>query len=149
MSELLKKIIWLLFSLALLVLIAAFAWQKGWLKTDFLAYAGLDSDNIRFPAFLHVQKKEKIKLNGLPFNEEDLSKLGQDGLSQVKILAQRAKTAGEKAQDFWSEAVRVDESQQQTVSDKAFEYGRYLYCQQIVEEYEQKTATPSATTPAP
>lgn len=143
MLTLFKKTIWIILTLALLALFSAYAYQRNWLKTDVLAYLGLKSNQIEFPAFLGVEKKptETQPVD----NDEDLEKLGVEGISQIKILGDRAKESGEKAQDFFSEAIKVDEDSQESVSDKAFEYGRYIYCQQVVKEYEAKEASPSTT----
>jgi hypothetical protein len=67
----------------------------------------------------------------------DLEKLGNDGLNQVQILASQAKDAGSVAQEFVQEVVKVDENKDKNLSEKAFEYGRYIYCQEVVKQYEE------------
>lgn len=66
----------------------------------------------------------------------DLEKLSADGLSQIQILGERAKHAGGITQTFVTQAVKVDEGQDKNLSEKAFEYGRYVYCQEVVKQYE-------------
>ncbi len=68
--------------------------------------------------------------------DRDLEKLGEDGLRQVNVLADKAKEAGSVAQEFVQEVVKIDENKDQNLSEKAFEYGRYIYCQEVVKQYE-------------
>lgn len=80
--------------------------------------------------------------SSLPFtlpwqNEQDLEHLGQNSLAQIKILADKAKEAGGVAQGFVEEVVQEDKSDQRNVSEKAFDYGKYIYCQEVVRQYEQ------------
>lgn len=67
----------------------------------------------------------------------DLEKLGEEGLMQVQTLADKAKEAGGVAQDFVKEVVKVDENKDKNLSEKAFEYGRYIYCQEVVKQYDE------------
>jgi len=89
-------------------------------------------------------KEKEIKIDEVKVEQKDLEKLGADGLSQIQILANKAKEAGGVAQDFVEEAVKVDESSDKNISEKAFEYGRYIYCQEVVKQYE---ASSSAANP--
>lgn len=44
-----------------------------------------------------------------------------------------------------SELVAVDEDKSKNLPQKAFEYGRYQYCQQVVREYEQLYSSESTS----
>jgi len=33
--------------------------------------------------------------------------------------------------------VKVDENKDKNLSEKAFEYGRYIYCQEVVKQYDE------------
>jgi hypothetical protein len=81
-------------------------------------------------------KEQEIQLDGIKVEQKDLEKLGKDGLAQVQILAEKAKEAGAVAQDFVEDVVQVDENSDKNISEKAFEYGRYIYCQEVVKQYE-------------
>lgn len=81
-------------------------------------------------------KEQEIQLDGIKVEQKDLEKLGKDGLAQVQILAEKAKEAGTVAQDFVEDVVQVDENFDKNISKKAFEYGRYIYCQEVVKQYE-------------
>lgn len=89
-------------------------------------------------------KEKEIKLDEVKVEPKDLEKLGADGLSQIQILANKAKEAGGVAQDFVEDVVKVDKSSDKNISEKAFDYGRYIYCQEVVKQYE---ASKSATNP--
>lgn len=89
-------------------------------------------------------KEKEIKIDEVKVEQKDLEKLGADGLSQIQILADKAKEAGGVAQDFVEDVVKVDESSDKNISEKAFDYGRYIYCQEVVKQYE---ASESATNP--
>lgn len=89
-------------------------------------------------------KEKEIKINDVKVEQKDLEKLGTDGLSQIQVLADKAKEAGGVAQDFVEDVVKVDESSDKNISEKAFDYGRYIYCQEVVKQYE---ASKSATSP--
>jgi hypothetical protein len=73
-------------------------------------------------------------------NAEDLKNLGQDGLEEIKILSEKAKVAGGVAQEFAQDAIKVKENDDKSISDKAFEYGRYIYCQEVVKQYEASSS---------
>ena len=51
-----------------------------------------------------------------------------------------------KTQTFLGQAVQVDQESEKNLSEKAFDYGRYLYCQQVVQSYENGQASESAST---
>ena len=89
-------------------------------------------------------KEKEIKIDDVKVEQKDLEKLGADGLTQIQILAGKAKEAGGVAQDFVEDVVKVDESSDKNISEKAFDYGRYIYCQEVVKQYE---ASQSSTNP--
>ena len=89
-------------------------------------------------------KEKEIKIDEVKVEQKDLEKLGTDGLTQIQILADKAKEAGGVAQDFVEDVVKVDESSDKNISEKAFDYGRYIYCQEVVKQYE---ASQSSTNP--
>ena len=76
------------------------------------------------------------------FNQEEakegISTLTENAGEQIKHLSEKALEAGEITQSFIEEAVQTDEEGEKNISEKAFEYGRYVYCQQVVEDWENK-----------
>ncbi len=128
------RLLRILLFIVIIVAIYGFAQAKGWLPASFPQLPKL-------PWPSKNQENDLAKQN-IRFRQEDLEKLGADGLEQVKILAERAKVAGNVAQEFAHQAIKKDEQSEQNISEKAFEYGRYIYCQEVVKQYE---ATASKT----
>jgi hypothetical protein len=85
--------------------------------------------------------QKDIKIDDIKVSQNDLEKLGENGLSQVKILAEKAKEAGGVAQGFVQEAIKEDKGSDKNISEKAFEYGKYIYCQEVVKQYEASSST--------
>ncbi len=85
--------------------------------------------------------QQDIKLDNIKISQKDFEKLGENGLSQVKILAEKAKEAGSVAQGFVQEVVKEDKDSDKNISEKAFEYGKYIYCQEVVKQYEASSST--------
>jgi len=69
--------------------------------------------------------------------QDDVDLITQDVGEQTKILGERAKKTGEHIQQVLGESVKVNEAENdQALHEKAFDYGRYIYCKQVVEEYD-------------
>jgi predicted membrane metal-binding protein len=141
MLRILGKILWGLFLIAAIIAGFAFAFRKNWLKVDLLHYVGLDSNKI-------MQPSGKINPEGFQFSvkSEDWQNLGEDGVAQAKVFANNAMETAKKTQTFLGQAVQVDQESEKNLSEKAFDYGRYLYCQQVVQSYENGQASESAST---
>lgn len=80
-------------------------------------------------------------LANTPFKNLDYQKfnfLQQENLEQTKVLTDRAKETGEHVQQILGDKVEVDEEQaEKPFHEKTIEYGRYLYCKQVVEDWEK------------
>ncbi len=64
--------------------------------------------------------------------------LDQKNLDQTKILSDRAKETSGHMQNVLGDTVEVDEQKQnKPLHEKTMEYARYLYCKQVVEDWEQ------------
>jgi hypothetical protein len=57
-------------------------------------------------------------------------------VQQIKTLSEKAASAGAVTQSFVQEAIQVDSEDESNLSQKAFNYGRYIYCKEVVKEYE-------------
>ncbi len=65
--------------------------------------------------------------------------LQQENLEQTKVLTDRAKETGEHVQQILGDQVEVDEDQaKKPLHEKTIEYARYLYCKQVVEDWENE-----------
>lgn len=81
-------------------------------------------------------------LKKLPFNKQDednnWQKIGSDIQNQTKILSERAKETSSHVQQILGTNIEVNEQEKQPIHQKTFDYGRYLYCKAVVEEWEEK-----------
>jgi hypothetical protein len=134
MIKLLVKTIKLLIFILILLALSIFAYQKGWLKQHPLQaqIEKFEAGEVKNWKDLLDSFKNKEKLN-LQLNE-----LSTDAGEQIKISSQKALEAGKVAQDFVSESIQTDDSAEKKLSEKAFEYGQYIYCKAVVEDWEQK-----------
>ncbi len=56
---------------------------------------------------------------------------------ELKTLTERGKVAVEEAQKVLGKAIEVDENSDKAAHEKALEYGKYVYCKQVVEDWEK------------
>jgi hypothetical protein len=91
----------------------------------------------------------------LPLTDQDgLNRFTQTATTELQTLAERAQEVGGHAQNVLGSAIqRSDDgtlenplenaiqpaTNQVPIHERALEYGRYLYCQEVVKEYELKT----------
>lgn len=136
----LRKLLTIVVAVTLTIFAYKFAKNKGWLNNQIFSKI---EESLPNSITLPWKKDEKLELDQINFSQEDLQNLGENGLTQVKVLAEKAKEAGSIAQEFVQEAVKVDENSEKNISEKAFEYGKYIYCQEVVKQYE---ASHSSTT---
>jgi ABC-type transporter Mla subunit MlaD len=101
-----------------------------------------------------AQVRDQIAQNSAVLGEmteqipREFSKIDQESLSEQGVeLWGRGQQVTRQIQDVFSNAVQPlpNEGAQTTLTDRALDYGRYLYCQQVVETYETKRATPKPT----
>ena len=133
MFKILRKIVFFLLIILVLIGFSLFAYQKGWLKNHPLKNTKIDLQNFK------IKKDDgKIKIEGIEFSQADMENIGEDGLKQIKTLSEKAASAGAVTQSFVQEAIQVDDDENKNISEKAFEYGRYIYCKEVVKEYESR-----------
>ena len=75
----------------------------------------------------HPEIVKKIPINTQTLGEAD---------AQLKILAEKGEFLSEQAGEVLGEAIKATEGDE-PLTEKAFEYGRYLYCQQVVEQWDK------------
>lgn len=133
MFKILRKIVFFLLIVLVLIGLSLFAYQKGWLKKHPLKNTKIDLQSFK------IKKDDgKIKIEGIEFDQAELENIGEDGLKQIKTLSEKAASAGSVTQSFVQEAIQVDNNEDKNISEKAFEYGRYIYCKEVVKEYESR-----------
>ncbi len=135
MIKLIIKLIKLLIIILILLALSAFAYQKGLLKNHPLQaqIEKFQSGKIQnWQDFINsFQNQEELNLQ--------LNKLSGDAGEQIKISAQKALEAGKVAQEFVSESIQTNELEEKKLGEKAFEYGQYIYCKAVVDDWQQKS----------
>lgn len=67
--------------------------------------------------------------------------LPENTSQQLQTVGTRTGELGSTVGQVLGEAVKTASSSgESTLQERAFDYGRYLYCQQVVKEYEARTA---------
>ena len=72
---------------------------------------------------------------------QSLSPLAQDAQEQLQVLEDRGQEIGKHTQKVLGETIKVNQEADQNkrpLPERAFEYGKYLYCKQVVSDYESK-----------
>lgn len=131
--KLLSKLIKLIIIALIILAISIFLYHQGWLKTHPLQ------------AQINQFKDGKIKswqdlINSFQSDQElniELNELSTNAGEQIKSSAQKALEAGKFAQEFVSESVQINESTDQNLGERAFEYGQYVYCKAVVDDWEK------------
>ncbi|HEX7018326.1 MAG TPA: hypothetical protein VF209_05480 [Patescibacteria group bacterium] len=73
-----------------------------------------------------------------PAEQGNWEKAFAEASSQIGILSQRGAETANTSSQVLGEFIQVNEAGgEKSTSEKALEYGRYLYCQQVVKEWEQ------------
>jgi hypothetical protein len=89
--------------------------------------------NIKIPS----QVSEKISSENI--DQEKFDKITQDAASQTQELTLKAQELGEHAQKVLGESVQ-ENTDQPPIHEKVIEYGQYIYCKEVVKEWENKNS---------
>ena len=85
---------------------------------------------------------EKNWLKNTPlknFDHQQLNIFSQEASDQTKVLTSRAKETSEHVQKILGDNIEVNEAQKdKPLHEKTIEYARYLYCKQVVEDYQRQ-----------
>ena len=83
-------------------------------------------------------RKESLGTQQLAqLSQIQIPRLTPENTDQFKTFEDRASSVSSQIGDVLGTAIQ-EASESGNIQDKVFEYGRYLYCQQVVEEYEEK-----------
>lgn len=66
----------------------------------------------------------------------DSATLKEDAVAQMNQLSSRAQVLGENSEKIVTTAIQADTATNSTLANRAIEYGRYLYCKQVVDAHE-------------
>jgi len=107
-------------------------------------------------AGLYIQKKSNLlsqkfgQIKGVQKWVEQksgqLQPLTQDAQKQIEVLGERTKEVSEQSKQVLGETVKVNEeltNDNRPVHEKAFDYGRYVYCKQVVQDFEKEDSQKS------
>ncbi|MEA2056993.1 MAG: hypothetical protein U9O78_04820 [Patescibacteria group bacterium] len=72
------------------------------------------------------------------YDFEKLNLLNQENLEQTKTLTNKAQETGEHIQKVLGESVEADDDEKKPIHEKTIEYARYLYCKQVVKNWEKE-----------
>lgn len=67
---------------------------------------------------------------------ENINQIISSSNLELSTLTERGAEVSEQVQKAFSKAVEPS-SAEKPIQDRAFEYGRYLYCQEVVKSYEK------------
>ncbi|MFZ5376354.1 MAG: hypothetical protein ACOZAN_01635 [Patescibacteria group bacterium] len=110
-----------------LVLVSSFLIAKGYVDLKTVANGQL------------VAQLQKIPQLNSFFDEKNLATVGQDAKKQTEILSSKAQEVGGHVSNVLGSTVEANEDQP-SLQERAIDYGRYLYCQQVVKDYEKRIA---------
>jgi len=96
------------------------AYNRGLIKAEYLAKIPVD------------QIKQAI-------NQETLQGLSTSAQTQSQTLIENSGVVLGETKNFLDTQITTNK-QDEKISDKAFEYAKYVYCQQVVKEFEKKNS---------
>lgn len=70
------------------------------------------------------------------FNHRQLNIFQGQNTDQLKTLTERTQQASEQVQNVLGQSIEVND-QEESITTRTFEYARYLYCQQVVKDWEK------------
>jgi azurin len=73
------------------------------------------------------------------FSQEKVQEVQENTKKQVEEVTNKVKQVGEQTKQVLGTAVQVNEKEDSaSIQQRAVEYGQYLYCKQVVTNYETK-----------
>lgn len=146
MIKLLIKLLRLLLVLIIVVAASGFAYHFGWLKAHPLAAQIQRLQHVQLKNWEDVKNvwqgtdsnEASIIESKFAFDQANLEKLSSNAGEQIKVMSERALEAGKVAKDFVAGSVQMDENEDKKLSERAFEYGQYIYCKAVVNDWEKQ-----------
>jgi len=77
---------------------------------------------------------------------QSVQSVTQQAQEQLQATGEKFQSAASSVQQVLGAAVQVNEDETKSAPEKALDYGKYLYCQQVVNEFEKHkslTASPA------
>lgn len=129
--KLLKKL--LLVILGVVAMGSGVYWAKSQGYFDNTPLAQVSLPQLQLPSLASLSPKNLTK----NLNKENLENISKDAEQQTQTLTSKAKEVGEHAQNVLGDSIQADE-EQPPLHERAIEYGQYIYCKGVVEEYEKQ-----------
>lgn len=73
---------------------------------------------------------------------EKLQSLVSQDDAQLNTLSERGREVGEHVSKVLGESIQADDGAEVPIHERAFEYGRYIYCKEVVKDYEDQENQP-------
>lgn len=82
------------------------------------------------------------QFNQLSRNQQ-LQSAAKQAQDQLQVTSEKFQAVSGNVQNVLGAAVQVNENETKTAPEKALDYGKYLYCKQVVEDYERVINSPA------
>lgn len=99
----------------------------------------------KLPALPNISSLPQI--NQLSQNQQ-LQSASKQAQTQLQATGEKFQTAASNTQKILGAAVQVNDKETKTGPEKALDYGKYLYCKQVVNDYEKQILSLSTPIPA-
>lgn len=93
----------------------------------------------QLPDFKKITENVTSFTSNISTKTPQVQNVSVDASSQLQTLSERAGEVGQHAQNVLGSSIQVNEEEKKPIHESAIEYGRYIYCKQVVTDYE-KTA---------
>ncbi len=81
---------------------------------------------------------------------QQLQSITDQAQNQLQATSQQFQTVTGNVQKVLGAAVQVNDNETKSAPEKALDYGKYLYCKQVVNEFEKQAKSPRPTSsPSP
>lgn len=97
--------------------------------------ANISIPEINLPSQITDKVKLPEKLSPSDNDTQKIKDLAQDATEQTKELSSKALVVGDQAQKILGESVKAGE--EKPIHESALEYGKYIYCKEVVKAYEE------------
>jgi len=85
---------------------------------------------------IYLARKNALSKQSTDISTEINTLQGNIG-QQLSVMSSRAQEIGNQAKNVLGSSIQVDESQP-SIQQKAINYGQYMYCKQVVKNYENQ-----------
>lgn len=133
--KIVKKLLFVVLTIVVVGTGLFWAHSQGYLKNTPLA-------NVSLPKNIQGFNNLKNSTNsiGSAINQEKIQEIAKDASSQTQVLGEKIGEVSNHAQKVLGESIQSaenDSSSEKPLHEKTMEYAQYIYCKQVVSEYEK------------